>query len=408
MTTAERSVRRSGQSVAARAGWFDVIEAAGAAAPDDGAWARRVVEAAKPVFAVRGFTGGLGFVAIRHFADCSSAETLFGEAENFTQAYSLDQYSAALSVFGVRLIRELWYPPTTFCVQSQLARSWAPDLRECMSGFRQRYFGRRDADVAAVIVHPTPGIAASLCAGYSTHPAFTRHHRRMLTQLGLHLDAGYRLRCRPEVVLAVVRPDGTLVHHEAGAPEPASLTASVRRIERSRTVRARQSLESLDLWEALLEGRASVVERIDGAQRFYFVLENSPATQPFRSLSQDELTAVSHAARGLPVKLIAYALGVPHTTVSTRLAAAAAKVGVATTIELVRLAAMLTRDPRARFEHIALTTAERDIMQLLAQGLSNAEIARIRNRSVRTIANQVAHLLRKTNSPSRRALAARS
>jgi len=398
---------RSGQGATARAGWLDVIEAAGAAAPDDGTWARRIIEAARPVFAVRGFTGGIGFVAIRHFADGSRAETLFSECENFTQTYSLEQYSAALSVFGVRLIRELWYPPTPFCVQSQLARSWAPDLRECMFGFRQRYVGRGDADVAAIIVNPKPGIAASLCAGYSKRPAFSRHHRRMLTQLGLHLDAGYRLRCHPEALLAVVRPDGTLVHHVPGAPEPASLTARVRRIERARTARARKSPESVDLWEALADGRASVVERIEGAQRFYFVLENSPATQPFRSLSQDELTTVSHAARGLPVKLIAYALGIPHTTVSTRLAAAAAKVGVATTIELVRLAAMLTRDPRARFEHLALTTAERDIMQLLAHGLSNAEIARIRNRSVRTIANQVAHLLRKTNSPSRRALATR-
>ncbi|MBX3187316.1 MAG: helix-turn-helix transcriptional regulator [Labilithrix sp.] len=53
-----------------------------------------------------------------------------------------------------------------------------------------------------------------------------------------------------------------------------------------------------------------------------------------------------------------------------------------------------------------LTEAERAILDLLQQGLSNAEIARPPFRSVRTIANQVASLLRKTDSSSRRALIA--
>ena len=65
---------------------------------------------------------------------------------------------------------------------------------------------------------------------------------------------------------------------------------------------------------------------------------------------------------------------------------------------------MLTRDPRAAFPVVDLTEAEREILALLQQGLSNDEIARHRSRSLRTIANQVASLLRKTNSSSRRAL----
>ncbi len=73
--------------------------------------------------------------------------------------------------------------------------------------------------------------------------------------------------------------------------------------------------------------------------------------------------------------------------------------------ELVRVAAMLTRDPRARFSETTLTTAERDVLGLLRQGLTNREIARIRCRSVRTIANQVAALLQKTGAANRRALA---
>jgi len=47
------------------------------------------------------------------------------------------------------------------------------------------------------------------------------------------------------------------------------------------------------------------------------------------------------------------------------------------------------------------------VKALLAQGLSNGEIAQIRNRSLRTIANQVPPPLKKTESATRRALVAR-
>ena len=62
--------------------------------------------------------------------------------------------------------------------------------------------------------------------------------------------------------------------------------------------------------------------------------------------------------------------------------------------------------PKAAVE--ALTVAERDILALLQRGLSNAQSARLRSRSIRTIANRVASLLRKTGSTSRRALVVRS
>ncbi|MBK7397656.1 MAG: hypothetical protein IPJ34_15515 [Myxococcales bacterium] len=47
------------------------------------------------------------------------------------------------------------------------------------------------------------------------------------------------------------------------------------------------------------------------------------------------------------------------------------------------------------------------MLALLVDGLSNAEIASRRNRSVRTIANQVARLLDKSGSTTRRALVVR-
>jgi DNA-binding CsgD family transcriptional regulator len=54
----------------------------------------------------------------------------------------------------------------------------------------------------------------------------------------------------------------------------------------------------------------------------------------------------------------------------------------------------------------ALSAAEREVCQLLLSGASNAEIAERRGTKVRTIANQVASILRKLGAASRSELPA--
>jgi len=55
-----------------------------------------------------------------------------------------------------------------------------------------------------------------------------------------------------------------------------------------------------------------------------------------------------------------------------------------------------------------LSSAEREVANDAAAGLSNAAIAKKRGRSVRTIANQLASVYRKLSVASRAELAARS
>jgi DNA-binding NarL/FixJ family response regulator len=54
----------------------------------------------------------------------------------------------------------------------------------------------------------------------------------------------------------------------------------------------------------------------------------------------------------------------------------------------------------------ALSPAEREVLELLAAGHTNAEIARRRRSSVRTVANQVASIFRRLGVGSRAQLAA--
>ena len=53
-----------------------------------------------------------------------------------------------------------------------------------------------------------------------------------------------------------------------------------------------------------------------------------------------------------------------------------------------------------------LTAAERDVVKLILEGKSNAAIAKVRGVAVRTVANQVASILRKLGAASRSELPA--
>src|SRR5690606_21972967 len=72
-------------------------------------------------------------------------------------------------------------------------------------------------------------------------------------------------------------------------------------------------------------------------------------------------------------------------------------------VELLRVSYPI--EPHDLFEDTALTKAEAEVAELAIEGKSNAEIAAARDTSVRTVANQMASILRKLGLGSRRELA---
>jgi DNA-binding CsgD family transcriptional regulator len=256
-------------------------------------------------------------------------------------------------------------------------------------------FGPKHAygDGLAIIAHPMPGTVAVMHA-WSEHPIeLLAHDRRVLTRIALHLDAAFRLRTVPETAVAEISARGAVDRIER-APDAERLKAHVKNMRVARKSRDPK------MWAALVEGRVSVVARGGG----FLVLENPPSQHSLRALTPGEASVVSLAARGLSTKLVAYGLGVSPSVVSQRLAQAAAKVGLFSRPELLRLAMLLTRDARSSLDEALLSDAEREVYQLLRRGLSNRAIASLRSRSLRTIANQVASILRKTRRRSRREL----
>lgn len=301
---------------------------------------------------------------------------------------------------GIDELRGACYPPTIVVTHSHLRARANRRTREMLRSFRDR---TGIVDALGILIHPRPGTIVALQAFASHEVALASADRRRLTWFGLHVEAALRMRLRPESLRAVVGPTGRIEHLAGDAPTAEQLAGAVRAVQEARRT-WRSGGDALAHWPALAAGELSVVERRIGTRPHYHFFDNPPHRQPLSALTDGEQDAVAAIARAPSIKAAAYELGTSASALSHRLAGAASKLGLCTTMDLVRLAAVLARDPRARFEHIALTPSEEDVLELVGRGLSNAEIARIRARSARTIANQVASLLRKTGAPNRRAL----
>jgi DNA-binding NarL/FixJ family response regulator len=141
----------------------------------------------------------------------------------------------------------------------------------------------------------------------------------------------------------------------------------------------------------------------------------SSQSLPWHSLTPREQQTIDVAARGHGHKDIASELGVTPGMVARHLASAKRKVGMRSRVALV---ASYRRDehgrpgesappPADREEAVAvLSPSEREILPCLFEGMSNAAIAGLRGRSVRTVANQVASIYRKLGVCSRLQLVA--
>lgn len=202
-------------------------------------------------------------------------------------------------------------------------------------------------------------------------------HRRALLRLGTHVESAVRLRRLPSSLVAVVTASGS--------------------VEGRTDVRG--------LWRGLVRGELGVVERRErGDARFWFI-ENDPRHLRLRALTDGEERVVTMICEGQQANEVSFALGITPAAVSVRLRRATEKLALASRFDLLRVAAILLRDRGARVGATALSPAESDVLGLLARGLSNGEIAAARSRSVRTVAKQVASVLKKLGANGRRALA---
>jgi len=368
-------------------------------ASSDQAWAETFADAMTPLMNV---SRGIGVSVIEYPPDVCSARyaaSAIPAGENWPWATMPD---AGIGFGGIEAFRAIYFPAEPVGILHEVPARLGADAATRMREFRAAMGG---VDSLGVVTHPAPGLVVTLYAVHHDDIHASRLERRVLSRLALHLGAAFRLRRFPSARVCELDAAGRLVGEPPPAGRVESLARGAHALANAHAV-SRESADALALWPALLEGRLTVVRRGTGAHARYLFIENPPATDATRSLNAAEVQTLTLAARGLPNKLVAYGLGISAVAASRRLEAIAAKLGLMSRSELVRVASILMRDPRSEAPDSVLTASEREVLDLIQTGLSNAEIARMRSRSVRTVANQVAALLEKTGCISRRGLTA--
>ncbi len=251
----------------------------------------------------------------------------------------------------------------------------------------------------------------------STHP--------QLARISTHIASGFRLAsgAMAREPVAVFEPSGKEVHVEGAEPRSlrAALRGAVVRQDRARgRLRHTDEREAVRIWQSLVAGRYSLIDRFESDGRRYVVAhENPPSAPDPRGLTAGERIVAGWVAHGHSDKLIAYELGWPEGTVRATTHQILRKLGLRSRVEIVKY----LRNPPAAHRvrvgeapvvalhwkerergHLPLTAAEGAIVALIVEGRSTREIAALRGRSPRTIANQLASIYSKLGVQSRAGL----
>ena len=169
------------------------------------------------------------------------------------------------------------------------------------------------------------------------------------TRVAAHLASAYRLFRRstllpsPEAATAVLDPKGRLQHAADGETADrirASLESAVLRMERARgAMRRTDPDEALGLWRTLVDSELTLLDHFErGGKRYVVAVANPPREEGGHSvLSRRERQVVAAAASGRSNKLIAYELGLAHSTVRVLLARAAHRLHAKSREELVAI-----------------------------------------------------------------------
>ncbi len=212
-------------------------------------------------------------------------------------------------------------------------------------------------DTFALINHHVDNNGVTgIFGGLETKRTFRPSERAMYQMLSAHIKAGLRLRRRlQERTGAVDAPEdgavldasGRIVHADGEARDGTEeLTEYARRIDHARSAKSGRQEDALSVWQGLVQGRWSLVEKWDtDGKRFMLAHKNPEDVRDPRGLTPMETRVVGLAVRGYADKLIAYHLGLAEGTASSHLGSALRKLGISSRIELVRQ--LGTRYPQA-------------------------------------------------------------
>jgi DNA-binding CsgD family transcriptional regulator len=332
---------------------IQVIEALYAVEQPRSLWFQGVLEAAGSAFD-RG--AGVGFVLYDVSGDAPRVDAINGvNVAETNLEIGTDFHSQR--AFARSIVR---------CYRTEVCATMAEHVRVpwMLRTMREQYAQVGLCDQVLINGANPSGVGCALYVFSKTYLTLSAEERALMTRLATHLSTAYRLQCRldpvqarrDERVDAVMTVDGKVEHAESAAKSSdarSSLTNAVKVREWARTTSTRNDPErATAAWKPLVAGRWSLVDRFErDGRRYITARENAPTPTAPAALSPRERQVASLAGLGHPNKLIAYELGLAHSTVRVLLARAAAKLGARTRSEMVRQLQAGVLKPNAMGEH---------------------------------------------------------
>lgn len=310
--------------------WLDLIDAAYRIDGGDEAWLSSVMDAAMPLM-----SRGLGAVGVLY--DASRPGSFHGEHfainEMLLDGITPDSCRQVLEVGseGAPLIQELFGQVQCGLVSETFSKCF-PKLLPFTAAF-----GAPDM-VAINSTDPTLQ-GCILTANLPDHAPIAPAMHLFWSRLSAHVAAAYRLRRRLrkqvgtplEQAEAILTPEAKVAHateSTVNSEVRELLSDTVRTQERLRAKDRRGDPNAVGEWKALVDARWSLVDHVDSdGKRMITVQRNEGVAPGAVGLSQREEQILGYAALGHSNKLIAYELGLAHSTVRVLLARAAGKLG---------------------------------------------------------------------------------
>jgi DNA-binding CsgD family transcriptional regulator len=204
-------------------------------------------------------------------------------------------------------------------------------------------------DVVNINAYDASGIGVMLAAPLREERRRRPGEAERWTRVAAHLASAFRLRRSgadpsPDSATAVLDTRGRIEHAASGETADKlreKLQQAVLRMEAARgPMRRRDPDGALELWRTLVDAELTLLDHFErGGKRYVVAVANPPALEDEKRpvLSRRERQVVTAAAAGRSNKLIAYELGLAHSTVRVLLARAAQRLGAGSRRELIAI-----------------------------------------------------------------------
>jgi len=323
------------------ANWIDVIEAAYDVDSEERAWLQGIVRASEPLL-----DAGLGVVAYTY--DVSRTDRVVVPAS--VRSAKLSAATAKFLSAGMQATGADYIRATYRAIQVETASN-TPGVRETPT--MQTFHALGIGDMLGINGMDPSGVGVWLGAALPRPYTLRRSERTRYARIATHLANAYRLRRRlgaagerprkaPWNADAIFTARGILEHATSDDVLRArrQLRAAAVAIDRARgKLRRIEPDSALADWLGLADGRWSLVDKFDrDGKRYVLARRNEPHVGGgLDLLTERERAVAAYAAMGHSNKLIAYDLGIAHSTVRVLLARAASKLGARSRGELVQM-----------------------------------------------------------------------